>query len=137
MKQAIQPYLNFDGNCKEAMQFYQSLFGGELEIMSIAESPAKDQFPEELHNEILHSSLINGDMKLMASDMCGQGPLNQGNSITLSLDCSSKDEINNLYKQLSDGGQIIQELKVEFWGALFAMVVDKFGVRWMLSLENA
>jgi PhnB protein len=137
MKQAIQPYLHFDDNCRDAMQFYQSLFGGELEIMPIFESPAKDQFPEELHNQILHASLSNGDFNLMASDMCGQGDLNQGNSVQLSLNCSSEEEINNLYKKLSDGGQILQELKEEFWGALFAMIVDKFGVRWMLSLEKS
>jgi PhnB protein len=137
MKQAIQPYLHFDDNCRDAMQFYQSLFGGELEIMPISESPAKDQFPEELHNQILHASLSNGDFNLMASDMCGQGDLNQGNSVQLSLNCSSEEEINNLYKKLSDGGQILQELKEEFWGALFAMIVDKFGVRWMLSLEKS
>jgi len=92
---------------------------------------AKDQFPEELHNQILHASLNNGDFDLMVSDMCGQGDLNQGNSLQLILNCSSEEEINNLYKKLSDGGHILQELKEEFWG------VDKFGVRWMLSFEKS
>jgi PhnB protein len=71
MKQAIQPYLHFQDNCKEAMQFYQGIFGGELEIMSIGSSQVKDQFPEEIHQQTLRASLTNGIFFLMASDMCG------------------------------------------------------------------
>ncbi len=136
MKQPIQPYLHFNENCQEAMQFYQSLFEGNLEIMPIGDSPAKDQFPKELHHQVLHSSLKNGDFQIMASDMCGQGSFHQGNSIQLSLNCSSEDEINTLYQQLSEGGKVLQELGEQFWGSLFAMVIDRFGVRWMLSYDK-
>ena len=136
MKRPLQPYLHFDENCKEAMQFSQCLLGGTLELMPISESPAKDQFPEELHHQVLHSSLKNGDFNLLASDMCGQGVLNQGNTVQLSLTCTSEDEINNLYQELSEGGKVMEELKEPFWGSLFAMVIDKFGVRWMLSYDK-
>lgn len=136
MKKPVQPYLHFDENCRETMQYYQSLFGGDLELMSIGESPSKDHFPKELHSQILHGNLYNGDFNIMASDMCGQGSLQQGNSVHLSLDCSSEDEINKLYQQLSEGGKVLQELGEQFWGALFAMVIDKFGVRWMLSYDK-
>ncbi|GAO28887.1 VOC family protein [Geofilum rubicundum] len=135
MKKAIQPYLHFEDNCKEAMQFYQSIFGGELELMVVGESPAKEEFPIETHNQILHASLRNEEFSIMASDMCGQGPRTQGNTVQLNLDCSSEEEINDLYQQLSQEGQIVSELKEEFWGDLFAMVIDKFGVQWMMSLE--
>ena len=135
MKLAIQPYLHFQDNCKEAMHFYQSVFGGDLEIMPIGTSPAKDEFPAELHQQILHASLSNGSFILMASDMCGQGDVVQGNSVQLNLNCSSDEEINTLYQKLSTDGSIVQELEHQFWGDLFAMVIDKFGVRWMLSLE--
>ena len=137
MKRPIQPYLHFDENCREAMQFYQSLFGGELELMLIGDSPAKDQFPKELYDQVLHSSLINGDFNIMASDMCGQGELKNGNSIQLSLDCSSEAEIKDLYQKLPEGGKILDDLKEQFWGALFAMVMDKYGVRWMLSYDKS
>jgi PhnB protein len=136
MKNAIQPYLHFDEKCEEAMKHYQQLFGGELEIMPIGESPAKDQFPPEIHHQILHASLSNGEFKFMASDMCGMGVLTPGNAVQLSLDCDSMEEIETLFKQLSDGGQVIQKLEKQFWGSLFAMVVDKYGVRWMLSLDQ-
>jgi PhnB protein len=136
MKNPAKPYLHFQDNCKEAMLFYQELFGGDLEFMPIGESPAKAHFPENLHDQILHATLTNGNFNLMASDMCGQGELKHGNSVELSLDCSSKKEIEFLYQKLSEGGQVIQKLEPQFWGALFAMVEDKFGVRWMLSLSN-
>ena len=136
MKKPIQPYLHFDEKCQEAMQFYQQLFGGELEIMSIGESPAKDHFPPEIHHQILHASLNNGEFKFMASDMCGMGELRQGNAVQLSLDCDTREEIETLFKQLSEGGQVVQKLEKQFWGSLFGMVVDKYGVRWMLSLEE-
>lgn len=136
MKNAIQPYLHFEDNCKEAMEFYHKLFGGELEIMQIGESPAKEEFPEDLYDQVLHARLSNDDFHMMASDMCGQGELKRGNSIQLNLNCSSEKEIKELYKELSKDGKILSELKKEFWGALFAMVIDRFGVRWMLSLDK-
>src|SRR5690554_3062872 len=136
MKQAAQPYFHFDGNCREAMEFYGQLFGGNPEIMSIGESPAKEQFPKELYDQVLHSHLQNGDFVLMAFDMCGMGELTPGNSVDINLNCSSEEEINHLYKKLSEGGKILQELQEQFWGALFAMVTDRFGVRWMLSFDK-
>jgi PhnB protein len=136
MKQTTQPYFHFDRNCREAMEFYQQLFGGQLEIMTIGESPAKEHFSKDLYDEIMHSNLTNGDFCIMASDMCGMGELKPGNSVNINLNCSSEEEINHLYKQLSEEGIILQELQPQFWGALFAMVTDRFGVRWMLSLEQ-
>ena len=137
MKKPVQPYLHFDENCREAMDFYQSLFGGYLELMPIGDSPAREQFPTDIHHQVLHASLRNGDFGLMASDMCGQGALIQGNSVQLSLDCSSEEEIRNLYEKLSEGGEILDDLKEQFWGALFAMVMDRYGVRWMLSYDKS
>ncbi|MCC5916404.1 MAG: VOC family protein [Cryomorphaceae bacterium] len=136
MNQAIQPYLHFNDNCKEVMQFYQSIFGGELEIMTVSDSPAKEHFPEEVHHHTLHASLSNGDFGIMASYMCGQGEVVAGNNVQLSLNCKTEEEINTLFRQLSQGGKIMSELKEEFWGGLFGMVVDKYGTRWMLSYEK-
>ncbi|SHJ07022.1 PhnB protein [Tangfeifania diversioriginum] len=136
MKQAAQPYFHFDGNCREAMEFYGQLFGGKLEIMTIGESSAKEQFSKDLYDQVLHSHLQNGDFFIMASDMCGMGELTPGNSVDINLNCTSEEEINHLYKQLAEGGKILDELKEQFWGALFAMVTDRFGVRWMLSFDK-
>lgn len=133
MKNPLHPYLHFDKTCKEAMTFYQQLFGGNLEMMTIGESPAKDQFSPDIYDEILHAYLSNGDFVLMASDMCGNGEIKRGNSVQLCLNCDTEEEINTLYQQLTGEGKILSELKSEFWGDQFAMVIDRFGVQWMLA----
>src|SRR5690606_22133670 len=104
--------------------------------MPISESPQKQDFANEIQDEIMHSSLVNGDFMIMASDMCGMGELTQGNSVQLNLNCSSSEEISGLYEKLSEGGKILNELREEFWGSTFAMVIDRFGVRWMLSYDK-
>jgi PhnB protein len=136
MKNAAQPYLHFTDNCKEAMSFYQGIFGGELEMTVVGDSPAKEHFPKEIHHQILHSSLKNGDFFVMASDMCGMGDAERGNALQMNLNCDSKEEIDTLYKSLTEGGKIIEALNEPFWGGLFAMVQDRFGVRWMLSFDH-
>jgi PhnB protein len=136
MKKSTQPYFHFDGNCRDAMTYYQRIFGGKLELMPIKDSPAKDQFPPEVQNQMLHSSLENEDFMIMASDMCGMGELKRGNSVEINLNCQSEEEINQLYQKLSEGGKILEELKDQFWGAKFAMLIDQFGIRWMLNYEK-
>lgn len=133
MKQAVQPYLNFRDNCMEAMQFYQKIFGGELNMMKVSESPVSSQFPAEVQHQVLHSSLKNDDFFLMASDQCGMGEHKPGSSIEMNLNCLSEDEMKQLYHEISEGGQIIEEMKEQFWGDLFAMVIDRFDIRWMLT----
>lgn len=133
MKNAVKPYLNFLDNCLEAMHFYQKVFGGDLEIMKVSESPVASQFPEEVQNQVLHACLKNDAFIVMASDLCGMGERKPGTSVEMNLDCSSEEEVRALYAQLSEGGQIIEELKEQFWGDLFGMVLDRFDVRWMLT----
>ena len=133
MKNAVKPYLNFEDNCMEAMQYYQEVFGGDLEAMKVSASPVSSQFSAEVQNQVLHACLKHGDFIVMASDMCGMGERKPGNSVEMNLDCSSEAEIRELYTSLSEGGQIIEELKEQFWGDLFGMVADRFGVRWMLT----
>jgi PhnB protein len=84
----LNPYLNFNGKCREAMTFYQNCLGGELTMQKIAESPMAAQLPSEAGAQILHSSLTNENLTLMGSDMMGAG-LVKGNDITLFLNCSN------------------------------------------------
>lgn len=133
MKNSVKPYLHFEDNCMEAMQYYQKVFGGDLDIRKVSESPVASQFPEEIQNQVMHACLKNDAFIVMASDMCGMGERKPGNSVEMNLDCSSEAEIRELYTSLSEGGQIIEELKEQFWGDLFGMVADRFGVRWMLT----
>ena len=132
----INAYITFDGNCREAMNFYQSIFGGQLNFMHVAGSPIEAQCPASMKDAILHSTLMEGNnLILMGSDMIGPGGYVRGNNVTLSINCLTEGDINNLYEKLSEGGEILDPLKRQFWGALFAVVVDKFGIKWMMNCE--
>ena len=137
----INAYLTFDGNCREAMTFYQECFGGELTIQTVAESPMAEQTPEAEKDKVMHANLTKGDLVLMAADMiehegAGNERVVQGNAIALSLDCSSEDEINMFFSNLSAGGQVTMPLAEQFWGATFGMLTDKFGLNWMLNYDR-
>ena len=132
----INVYLTFEGNCREAMTFYQQCLGGELEVRTIGGSPVEAHCPPEMKDQVLHATLTKGALVLMASDCIGPGGYTHGNDIALSLNCSSEEEINDFYSKLSEGGQIIDALKVQFWGAIFGVFTDKFGKRWMLNYDK-
>jgi PhnB protein len=132
----INAYLNFNGFTKEAMTFYKECLGGELVMQKIAESPMAAQMPSEMGNHILHSSLINEGIVLMASDMMGNAIVN-GNSVGLCLNCSSAEEINKFFEALSAGGKITHPLHQSFWGATFGHLTDKFGINWMLNYSKS
>jgi PhnB protein len=131
----IISYLNFNGKTREAMQFYQQCFGGELVMQKIAESPMAAQMPSEMGNHILHSSLTNSGIAIMASDMLGD-KIVTGNSISLCLNCSSQEEINLFFENLSKDGKITHPLHQSFWGSTFGHLVDKYGINWMLNYSK-
>jgi PhnB protein len=128
----INAYLNFNGFTKEAMTFYKECLGGELVMQKIAESPMAAQMPSEMGAKILHSSLINKGIVLMASDCMGAA-VNMGNNIALCVNCSSEEEINIFFTHLSAGGKINEPLQQSFWGATFGSLTDKFGIDWMFN----
>jgi PhnB protein len=132
----LTAYLNFNGKCKDAMTFYQSCLGGELIMQKISESPMAAQLPSEIGANILHSSLTNESLELMASDMMGSGLVN-GNTVTLLLQCGSEEEIELFFGNLSSGGKITTPLHQSFWGARYGELVDKFGMSWMLNYTKS
>lgn len=134
---AIVSYLTFDGNCREAMEFYKSCLGGELNMHSFEAMPGSENMPEELRKRTMHANLVKGALVLMASD---SNDLNQsltkGNTITLSLNCSSDEEITEFFSKLADGGTVTMPLADQFWGAKFGMLTDKYGFDWMLNYDK-
>lgn len=126
------PYLIFNGNCREAMNFYKQCFDGELELLTFSDSPIdmKDKGTDK--NQIMHATLKNKAFSLMASDWPG-GTANVGNNMQLNIECETKKEIESLFEALSDKGKIVQPLSDTFWGAHFGMLIDKFGIHWMLN----
>ena len=136
MMTQISAYLNFNGNCREAMSFYKNCLGGELSLQTVEGSPMEAGCPSGVKHQILHSSLTKNGLILMGSDMVSPEGLRMGNNISLSLNCSSKEEITRFYKALSNGGKIIEPLRVQFWGAMFAVLKDKMGIIWMLNYNK-
>lgn len=130
----INAYLSFGGNCREAMTFYQHCFGGELELKTFEEAPG-DMMPGASQDQIMHAKLSNGGLLLMASDGLQEVPV-KGNLINLNINCSSEKEINSFFEKLSEGGNVTMPLADQFWGARFGMLIDKFGIAWMLNWEK-
>ena len=129
----INAYIGFNGKCREAMNFYRDSIGGELFIQTVEGSPAEAQCPASMKDQILHSSLTKDSLVLMGSDMHSPEGYREGNNIGLMLNCSSEEEINTFFSNLSVGGKVIDPLKKQFWGAIFGAIDDKFGIRWMLN----
>lgn len=130
----ITPYLIFDGNCREAVTFYQQCLGGELYAMTYAEG--EPDSPPEAKDRLIHARLTRGPLVLMASDNRPGMPYRQGNDAWLSLECESDEEVDSLYTALSDGGRGGMAPHDAFWGARFAMLTDRFGINWMLNHER-
>ena len=128
----LNPYLGFNGNCREAMEFYKSVLGGELTMQTMGESPMAAGMPPEQHNNILHSQLKNEHLILMGSDMGGESTEKGGEKLSLCMVCESKEEIERLFAALSEGGNVEHPLKEEFFGT-FGDFRDKYGFRWMFQ----
>ena len=132
----VNPYINFNGKCREAMIFYHKCFGGELELREAKDSPLGESLAVE-KNQIFHASLtINGIPLIMGSDMQNEKGYEKGNNIALGIACSSEEDIRNLFENLSTGGKIEKPLKEEFWGGIFGSLEDQFGIIWFLNYDR-
>jgi PhnB protein len=132
---ALDPYLAFNGNCREAMEFYQKAFGGELKFMTYGEAPGDHQGGDN-KDLIMHSNLVTDGVTLMASDGMGDNKVTFGSSVSVSINCSSKEEADRYFKGLSDGAKVTMPLQETFWGAYFGMLTDKFGIHWLLNYDQ-
>ena len=92
--------------------------------------------PAAMKDQILHSTLINQGIFLMGSDMQGAVQFVPGNNIAISINCNSEEETRTFFIKLSTGGNIIDDLKKQFWGGLFGVLTDKFGICWMFNYEE-
>lgn len=129
----ILSYLTFNGNCKEAMLFYKECLGGELYFQTVGESPMAKQMPKTMKDCILHSTLTNGNIRIMATDMVPQSRYIKGNNLSLMVDCESESEIKHLYEVLTADGYSNHPLENTFLGAIFGDLTDKYGNHWLLN----
>ncbi len=132
---AVVTYLNFDGNCGEAMKFYARCLEAELYIMPFSEAPG--DFPKEAKDRVMHARLTRaGSAILMASDTMPGMPFRPGNNFSISVDCESLEETDRLFTSLGEKGKVTMPLQETFWGARFGMISDQFGINWMFNFEQ-
>lgn len=136
----INPYLIFNGNCKEAFDFYKSVFGRDFtSISKFKDMPPQEgmEVSDEDKEKIIHVSLpIGRETVLMGSDTPKQaGELKFGDNISISIQTDSEDETTELFNKLSEGGNVKMPLSKTFWNAYFGMCVDKFGIHWMVNYD--
>ena len=131
----LNPYLNFDGNCEEAFNYYKNVFGVEFSYFSRMSDIENQEFPEEDQNLVMHVSLPLGNDILMGSDVSSsmKSMFKHGNNNYISLSPTSREEADRLFNELSDGGEIEMPMEEMFWGDYFGSFKDKFGIYWMVN----
>ena len=133
----LDAYLTFNGNCADAMRFYQRTLGGKLDLMTHAQSPIAGQTPPGSENRIMHARLAIDGRLLMASDSMVGHPYEGMKGFSLSLIYPTVTEAQRVFNALADGGKVIMPLDKTFWAKAFGMLVDRFGTRWMVNGEIA
>ena len=130
----LDTYLNFDGNCAEAMRFYEKALGGKLEaLMTHAESPMAAQASPGNANRIMHSRLVVDGAVLMAADMMAGQPSGGMKGFALSLVYPTAAEAQRVFEALAEGGRVTMPLQKVFWAEAFGELVDRFGTPWMVG----
>ena len=134
----VLTYLSFNGNCREALDFYRSVFGGEYVIIqTFGDGPPDMGVPESDRDKIMHATLMVGDGVIMGSDMpsnFGPPPV-MGNNFSLSYPTQSREETDELFAKMSEGGKVTMPLQDMFWGSYFGACTDKFGINWQFDYE--
>ena len=132
----LSPYLSFRDNAHDAMEFYKSVFGGELTSSTFGEFQASDDPAEK--DKIMHSMLTTeGGMVLMASDTPNQMDYTPGNNFSISLSGEDEAELRGYWDKLSANGSVTMPLGPAPWGDTFGMCADKFGVNWLVNIAAA
>ena len=133
----VQPYLFFNGSCEQAVEFYRTALGAEVEMMlrfkDSPEPPAPDMVPPGFESKIMHASFRIGATTLMASDGCSAEKPNF-DGFSLSLAVPNEAEADRAFAALAAGGQVRMPLGKTFWSPRFGMVQDRFGIGWMISV---
>ncbi len=128
------PYLTFNGNCREAMSYYQKCLGAELHIMPFSDAPGN--FPPEAKDLVMHARLVKGPVIIMASDAMPGMPYQPGNNFQIAIGCESLQEIETLFAAFSEKSKVTMPLQDTFWGARFGMLTDQFGTQWMFNFDK-
>lgn len=134
----VQPYLFFSGRCEEALEFYRTTLGAQVDMLmrhkESPESPPPGILAPGFENKIMHASFHIGTTTLMASDGCGEDSHFDG--FSLSLTVPTKAEADRTFAALAEGGQVRMPLTKTFWSSCFGMLTDRFGISWMITVPE-
>jgi PhnB protein len=136
---AVSPYVNFNGDCREAVDFYAKVFGTAApRIMTFGESPPNPAFPinEAMKNLIMHAEIEVMGTAIMFSDVPPRMPCVKGNNISLTVQGKSTEELRRWFNAMKEGGTVVMELGPQSWSKLYGFVTDKFGVGWQFNLTE-
>jgi PhnB protein len=131
----LTPYLFFQGNCEEALNFYKSVFKGEITFIQRfgdANMPVDDDYK----NKIMHATLEFGEVRIQFSDGAPHKEITRGDNVHLSLSFDDETKMRLIWGKLEKEGSVHMELQDTFWGAVFGQLEDKFGIRWMFNYEK-
>jgi PhnB protein len=132
MTSRLNPYISFDGNAREAMEYYKGVFGGALTLNTFGEYGEQDS---PAANKIMHGNLeTDRGFTLMGADSPPGTEYKPGNNIAVSLSGDDADELHDYWTKLSDGGTISVPLEKQMWGDEFGMCTDRFGIAWMVNI---
>jgi PhnB protein len=132
----LTPYLMFNGQCEAAFKFYEQCLGGRIVAMTtFGETPAAEHVSPESRDRIIHARLVVGDAVLMASD-CPPEMFEETKGFSVSLQIDNPAEAERIFHALADGGQVRMPIEETFWAIRFGMLVDRFGIPWMINCEK-
>jgi PhnB protein len=130
-------YLSFNGQCEAAFKVYEQCLGAEPgPVFRYAGSPMADQVPADWQDKIMHGSVKLGDQVLMGDDVVPER-YEEPKGFALSLQLTSIDDAERIYRELARGGRIVMPLEKTFWAARFGQVVDRFGIPWLINCEGS
>jgi PhnB protein len=133
----LVPYINFAGKTSEALDFYKSIFGGEADVQLAKDGPMAAQTPPERQSDVFHADYNAGGFRLLASDMMSDAAGRVvGNVYSLALMCDSAEQLQEWFDKLADGGNVVWPVRDSEWGSIYAQVVDKYGLQWMLNYDK-
>ena len=133
----LNTYLTFNGNCREAFDFYRAVFGSEFQVLqTFGDGPDDMNVSEALKSQVMHVSLPVGNSVLMGSDTGNEEQTAViGDNFSISYEAESRAETDEVFGKLADGGTVTMPLQETFWGSYFGSCTDRFGINWMVSCE--
>ena len=134
MASRLNPYIGFDGDARQAMEFYQQVFGGDLRLNTFGEFGMADS-PDA--DKVMHAQLETpSGYTLMAADTPSGMPFEGGSRISVSLSGEDGDELRSYWEKLSEGGTVTMPMEKQMWGDEFGMCTDRFGVAWLVNVNQ-